>query len=343
MISRSHGLGWMAKGPLLAALAALVLAAPAGSLYAQDPSPAEQQDAPAATPPGDADPAESDRGQSEVIAALPRGKKLILTDGSFHIVREYRREGDRARYYSMERSAWEEIPASLVDWEATEKASAEIEAQQQETVERLQAIRADDLAAKIDSDRSLEVRPGIFLPDPPGFYALDGRTILTMAQELAVARLDRTRAAARIITGIPLISTKHQIEVAGKRAKIRVHVPEPEFYIRTDDGRSPRLTLVQAEVKGDKRQITTATTDLAGIVKYEHREVPLLTWEVARGVQRLTMGQKLNPGEYALVETTAEGLSMYVWDFGVDAAPGAGNARAGTNTDTRPAGQPNTR
>ena len=340
MIGRSSGVGWMAKGPLLAAL---VLAAPAGSLYAQDPSPAEQQDAPAATPPNDAGPADSDGAQFEAIAPLPRGKKLMLTDGSFHVVREYRREGDRARYYSVERSAWEEIPASLVDWEATEKASAETEAQQQETVERLQATRADDVAAMIDSDRSLEVRPGVFLPDAPGFYALDGRTILTMAQESAVARVDRTRAAARIITGLPLISTKHRIEVAGKRAKIRVHVGEPEFYIRTNDGRNPRLTLLQAEVQGDKRRITTASTDLAGTVKYEHREAPILTWEAARGVQRLTMGQKLTPGEYALVETTAEGLSMYVWDFGVDAAPSPGKAPAGTNTDARPAGQPNTR
>ena len=45
--------------------------------------------------------------------------------------------------------------------------------------------------------------------------------------------------------------------------------------------------------------------------------------EAAHGVQRFVLQQKLEAGEYALLETTKEGLSPYVWDFGVDVAPGA--------------------
>jgi hypothetical protein len=125
-----------------------------------------------------------------------------------------------------------------------------------------------------------------------------------------------------------LISSKQQIEVAGKRAKIRLQNPEPEFYLRTDDGRDPKLTLVRAEINGDKRRITTASIDMVGTTKYEQQEVPTMMSEAAQGVQRLTMGQKLEPGEYALIETMAEGISMYVWDFGVDAAPRPSNSRA---------------
>ena len=44
---------------------------------------------------------------TELPVALPKGKKLFLTDGTFQIVREYQREGDRVRYYSVERSDWE--------------------------------------------------------------------------------------------------------------------------------------------------------------------------------------------------------------------------------------------
>jgi len=47
--------------------------------------------------------------------------RLYLKDGSYHLVREYKVSGDRVRYYSVERSAWEEIPLGLVDIEKTEK------------------------------------------------------------------------------------------------------------------------------------------------------------------------------------------------------------------------------
>ena len=164
-----------------------------------------------------------------------------------------------------------------------------------------------------------------------------------MEQVLASSRLDKGRAILKAISGIPLISTKHIIEIPGKRAKVRVHSAEPEFYFRTADGRSPQLTLVKAEINGDKRQVSTAVTDMTGTTRYEHRELPMMTSETARSVQRLTMGQKLDPGEYALVETTTEGISSYVWDFGVDPAPGASNSKTGKSTDAQPAAKPNTR
>src|SRR5579883_490020 len=57
----------------------------------------------------------------------PRGLKMMLTDGTYQLVREYERNGDHVRYFSAERGAWEELPASMVDWPATAKAEAETE------------------------------------------------------------------------------------------------------------------------------------------------------------------------------------------------------------------------
>jgi hypothetical protein len=54
--------------------------------------------------------------------------KLYLKDGGYHLVREYKVESDRVRYYSVERSEWEEIPLDLVDLKRTQSEAAERQA-----------------------------------------------------------------------------------------------------------------------------------------------------------------------------------------------------------------------
>jgi hypothetical protein len=257
--------------------------------------------------------------QPEIAVPLPKGKKLILTDGTFQIVREYHREGDRVRYYSLERSAWEEIPATMVDWAATQKAEAEQDAQQKELAKQIAETERAARFADLDVDTSFEVHPGIFLPDDVGFYVLDGNKIAVMQQEKAEMHTEKGRAVARIVTGMPLISSKQDVEIPGKQAKLRIHTGDAEFYFRTVDKREPHLTLLRAEVKGEKRAVEVISTNIAGQQTYKEREVSLLQWDSARGLYRFTVDQPLGSGEYAIIETTpGEGQSFYVWTFGVD-------------------------
>src|SRR5207302_10125318 len=137
--------------------------------------------------------------QPEIAVPLPKGKKLILTDGTFHIVREYHREGDRVRFYSLERSGWEEIPAALVDWTATQKSEAEQDAQQKELAKQIAESERAARFAELNVDTSFEVRPGTFLPDNVGFYVLDGNNIAPMQQEKAELHTEKGRAVAKIV------------------------------------------------------------------------------------------------------------------------------------------------
>jgi hypothetical protein len=257
--------------------------------------------------------------KSEIAIPLPKGKKLVLTDGSFQIVREYQRLGDHVRYYSLERSAWEEIPASLVDWAATEKAEADQQAQQKALDQQIADAERKERFADLDVDTSFEVRPGTFLPDKAGFYALDGNKVDVMQQEKAELHTEKGRAVERIITGMPLISSKQDMIIPGKEARLRFHTGDVEFYFRPADQREPHLTLLRAEVRNGMRTVAVISTNIAGQQTFKNKEVSILQWDAARGLYRYTVDQPLDSGEYAIIESIgSEGQSMYPWTFGVD-------------------------
>jgi hypothetical protein len=256
---------------------------------------------------------------SQIPVALPKGKKLILKDGTFQLAREYTVEGDRVRYWSVERSQWEEIPASLVDWDATHKSEAEQAARDAELKSKIHASQLAQLTKDIDVDRSLEIKPGLFLPDAVGFYALDrDKAIREMKQSTAEVKVSTGRELERIMTGVPIIPSKKTMDIPGERAAIRLTTAEPEFFMRPADSREPRFRLLRAQVKGGHRLIDSASVYITGQEKHNATDIEIQTWTPATGVFRYTVDERLEPGEYAFVEMTDDGISGYVWDFGID-------------------------
>ena len=214
----------------------LVLVLPAAMLgwggvtsYARpEADSARQQDTPGAKKP-------ADEAAARVAApgSLPRGKKLVLTDGSFQLVRDYEKKGDRVRYFSVERGSWEEIPAAMVDWDATKKAEA---ADAKTTAALLEKVRIQEAAAKaetpVDVDASLTVAPGVFLPDGEGMFAFEGKSVKRLGQAGSEVKTDKKTAIARVFSPIPIIPSKRNVEIPGTRAAVRLTSQTPEFYLR---------------------------------------------------------------------------------------------------------------
>jgi hypothetical protein len=254
------------------------------------------------------------------VAHLPRGKKLILKDGSVQLVREYQVMDDRVRFYNTERSQWEEMPAALVDWDATKQSEAE---QKKTDAALLSTVHKQEQARRImplDVDASLEAAPGIFIPPGEGLFVYDGKSVLRLTQAQADNKLDKAKVVEQVLVPIPVVPSRRNLSIPRPHAEVRVHNEQPEFYMRTADAREPNMILIRTKVHGDSRLIENVDTYLQAISKTKRNEVIAERWQIANGVYRFTLSQSLEPGEYVFTEIVkGEGTNLYVWDFGVDA------------------------
>jgi hypothetical protein len=275
-------------------------------------------------------------GATGAATRVPRGKKLVLKDGNFQLVRSYERKGERVRYFSAERGDWEEIPAAMVDWDATAKAEAEANKAAEELAIKVHKQEEATKAEMVmDIDASLQVAPGVFLPPGEGMFVVEGKSVSPLGQVGSEVKVDRKRTLQQILSPIPIVPSKHHVEIPGAKAKLRISNARPEFYLReappdpdrvtpiqksTRPGESgPEVELVRATVKGNKRQLETIRSLFGEEISQERKTISLQRWDVAPTVFRFTLSETLQPGEYALAEILPDGMNLYVWDFGVEA------------------------
>jgi hypothetical protein len=288
-------------------LALLILAGTVPSLSAQNSTSAS--------------PTASQKNQSPAVATpVPsRGIKLMLKDGSFELVREYHIEGDRVRYYNLDSSQWEVMPAALVDWDATKKVAAQDAQHESAILAKVEKQDEERSATTLDIDASLEAAPGIFLPSGVGLWEFNGHTFQALTQAEITSKLSKAHVLEQVMVPVPIIPTRHNISIKGERATMRIRTGQPEFYIRTADGRTPDLKLIRTKVHSGSRYLEHVD-QLMDQEWQSANTVPIQRWEMAKGVFRITLGQPLSPGEYVLAEVLQnEQMSFYVWDFGVDA------------------------
>jgi len=293
------------------------------------PPPGPDTSKPAAESP------QQDQDKRALPGGAPNGKKLVLKDGDYQLVREYTRNGERVRYYSLERGAWEEIPASMVDWAATQKAEAATAAQHDAELKKLhQQEQASRMDMALDVDASLQTGSGAFLPSGEGMFAAQGKTITLLEQAGMDQHRDKKQFLKQIMIPVPIVPSKTNFELPGAHATMRLDPSHLEFYLReappdpdhtspvrksSRPGESgPEVELIRATVKGNKRLLEQIQSLFGEKMDTSRKTVLLQRWEVAPNVYRFTLGEQMEPGEYALAEMLPDGMNLYVWDFGVD-------------------------
>jgi hypothetical protein len=324
---------------LTAGLAALLAAAAAAQ--SNDQRPADQKPLPV----------------QPDIAGLRTNHRLILKDGSFQMVREYKVVADRVRYLSVERGGdWEEMPVDLVDWDATrkwERDHSPVPAEEASpAMKEASDIDKEELAERDEQKaRMPEVAKGLELPDEDGVFALDTYEGTPELVELVPSEAGlNTKNKHGVSTLNPLAEQKANIELGGAHAKVHLHVNDPAIYLSlnaTDNAEkvlSHAMTVDTAGVKEAENRKHGAHSTQSGfaIVKVDERKalrivgaihvsptgnitqnedvVPAKV-EVMPGKHwiKLTPGKPLLIGEYALVEIlSSSDINESVWDFRVD-------------------------
>jgi len=267
------------------------------------------------------------------LHAQAQSKRLILKDGSYQLATQWEVKADRVRFFSAERNEWEEIPNSLVDWDATKQFEKDRVAGKNSP----QAVALDkelEAERQEEEQKSPHVAPGLRLPPEGGVYALD--TYLAQPELVPLDQIsgDVNRHTAHNVLRAainPVSGTKHTIELPGTRSKIQLHARLPAIYINLDAAAEDddpskktlelpwdRFHVVRAQIKGDRRIVGAVKTAVYGKISQEQDTIPAMAEQLGGGWIKLTPKAPMEPGEYAVAEMLGkQGMNSYVWDFGV--------------------------
>lgn len=253
-------------------------------------------------------------------SAARADQKLYLKDGSYQLVSRYEVHGDRVRYYSVEGSQWEEIPTSLVDFEATERAKKEESTQQQNELQQAKQVDKERFE-RLAADAGFEVTPGIHLPKEEGVFAFDGSRIIRMVESSAEMVTDKKRAVLAKALPAPVLKSRSLAVLDGNKAAVRIFVEQPTFFVQLPGGAGAQVELISVKPAKEVRVLERVEQSALGGKASEIRSaIPLERAEIAPGLFKLRPTQPLSQGEYALGELVEDKLNLGVWDFGIGAS-----------------------
>jgi len=251
-----------------------------------------------------------------LLAALAAGAwaanlKLYMSDGSYQIVREYKVESDRVRFYSVERSDWEEVPTSLVDLKRTESEAKTREAE---------IAKDTKILTEEDAEQRAIQKEVMRIPQNPGAYWIDGADTKIIKQAEPVVHTDKGREWLKVLSPVPVFKGKGWLELQGAHSQTVIPNPNQEFYLQLTQ--TERFGLVKLRPRGEFRVVEDlAFMPVTKEVDEQPELVDILTLQLTpEGLYKIWSKDPLPDGEYAVVEYTDGKMNMQVWDFRVKAA-----------------------
>ena len=243
------------------------------------------------------------------FAALAANVKLYMADGSYQLVREYQVNGDRIRFYSIERSDWEEVPTALVDLKRTD---TEAKTRQAELEKEAKILSEEDKAAR---DLEKEVMK---IPETPGVYWLEGGSQLHILKAAeSTIHTNKGRQWLKVLAPVPVVAGKGTLEIQSAHSLNAITNPEQEFYIQLSD--MERFGIAKLTPKGEFRVVEDLT--FVPVTKETVEEpymVDILQKQMTDGgLYKIWPKAPLPPGEYAVVEYTEGKMNMQIWDFAI--------------------------
>jgi hypothetical protein len=231
--------------------------------------------------------------------------KLYLKDGSFQLVREYKVVEDRVRYYTVERSDWEEIPLELVD---LKKTVSEAKARDEERKEAVKAVAEED---KAERDAAREVRR---VPPDPGVYLIAGEAVTAIKEAEPKVVNNKGRHVLKLVSPVPMVSDKSWLEVDGPHSANVVAEDRPQFYIRLNaEERFGMLRM--SDHKGNRVVEKLTIIPVSKEVMEEPDMVDTFRQQVGEGLYKIWPEKPLSSGQYAVVEYTEGKVNMRIWDY----------------------------
>jgi len=244
------------------------------------------------------------------FSAFAANVKLYLKDGSYQLVREYQAQTDRVRYYSVERSQWEEVPLDLVDLKRTESEVAERKTEL--------AVEAKVVAEEDQAERGLRQEIAK-IPQDPGAYYLEDNAAIPIKVAEAKVHNNKGRNVLKVLSPIPMVTGKATLELDGVHSSTVLTDPEHELFIQLSN--EERFGIIKLTPEHGVRIVEKLTiVPVTKEVIEEPIEVAIFRKQLTQdGLYKIWSAKPLAPGEYAVVEFTPGKANMQVWDFAIRA------------------------